>query len=470
MALTLWLLLALIGACGARGRPSMPLKVPNANTEKRRELLGAVHRRHKRWRKWERHHSHSAAGCTAEDGRGDVILRWNNQTLDTVRSKELGAAEASRTYAMVNLAMFDAVNGIDLSSSSSKTCPRYPALVGAVGAPKCADREAAAAAAAHAVLAGLYPDMADTYNAQLAEDLESRSGDNFDRGVQWGAMVGRQVVTARKDDGSSPSETLAKSDQVGEFRQDWTSAQYRNMDPFGIKDKAPYRSPGPPALDSPEYARDHSEARLEGDASDFNQTKEEIFRFWKGGSGSARPPGEWIKIGQVVAEQQGTTKSLSGTARLFALLSAALADSTIVAWDSKFTYRHWRPQTAIREANTDGNSETVQVDGWTPRNGSPGSSPEHTSGQSTFAGAGSTVLAAFYCTDQITFTFEGDDAIAGERTYTSFSEAAAEAGQARIFAGIHFRFSDQAGQAAGRALANEILGSFLRCRHCSHCA
>jgi hypothetical protein len=140
----------------------------------------------------------------------------------------------------------------------------------------------------------------------------------------------------------------------------------------------------------------------------------------------------------------------------------ALGDATITAWDSKYTYHFWRPTTAIQNASTDGNPDTVEDATWTPRNGSIGGSPEHTSGQSTYAGAASAILAGAFCNDNLAFTHEGDDAIGGPRTFASFSDAAREAGRARIFAGIHFEFSNQAGQTAGRGIAREILATALQ--------
>ena len=209
--------------------------------------------------------------------------------------------------------------------------------------------------------------------------------------------------------------------------------------------------------------------KMLGNSADPNPDLDEIFRFWAGSGGSARPPGEWIKIATTVAENRGTTRSITKTARLFALLGMAMADSVVVAWNDKFDFHAWRPANAIRFADTDGNPLTEADPAWTPRNGSFGSSPEHTSGQSFFAGAGSTVLADFYHRDRIRFTFEGDSAIAGPRTFRSFSSAAEEAGRARIFAGIHFEFSNQASQAAGRALGSEISRNALRMKRHHGC-
>ena len=389
------------------------------------------------------------------------VITWNHLALDTVRTG-LGAPVAARLYAMVNVAMYDAVNGIDVARSLST---RDHALVPPSGAPALGSRFAAASAAAHAVLSALNPGLSADYDAQLAADLAAfgGAGSSFvSLGADWGESVGDQVVALRANDGSSPGETQPGGTGAGEFRADFTSAQYRNMTPFAIADKLPYRSAGPPALDSPEYLAAHHEVRLLGDDAYANQDYEDIFRFWRGGGGSARPPGEWIKIAITVAEDRQTTLFLSLTARLFALLGMAMGDATITAWDSKFEYHLWRPTTAIQNASTDGNSNTVEDMSWTPRNGGIGGSPEHTSGQSTYAGAGAAILAGFYCADNITFTFEGDDAIAGSRTFNGFSDAAREAGRARIFAGIHFEFSNQAGQAAGRGVGREILSTALQ--------
>ncbi|WP_179130999.1 vanadium-dependent haloperoxidase [Candidatus Entotheonella palauensis] len=377
-----------------------------------------------------------------------------------MRIERLGAFDAARTYAMVNVAMFDAVNGINRRQHKSDLAH---ALVPPFGAPARANRKAAAAAAAHAVLSALYPDQVSTYDDQLDVHLNRLRGrGRIARGVAWGEYVGDQVVTLRANDGTSPPETQPGGSGPGEFRADFGAAAFRNMTPFAIADPLAYVSAGTPALTSPEYLAAHTEVRLLGDVAYANPTYDEVFNFWKAGGGSVRPPGEWIKIAIVVAGDQGTVRNLSKTSQLFALLSMALADASISVVHDKFTYHFWRPATAIREASTDGNPDTVEDVNWNPRNGSIGGSPEHTSGQSAFAGVGSTILASFYGDDNITFEFTGDNAIAGSRVFASFSDAAREAGRSRILAGIHFEFSNQAGQETGRGVAREVLTSALQ--------
>jgi hypothetical protein len=156
-------------------------------------------------------------------------------------------------------------------------------------------------------------------------------------------------------------------------------------------------------------------------------------------------------IAQSVAQQKGNT--LLQNARMFALLNISLADAAICAWDDKYAYNAWRPITAIRLADPSVNPLTLPDPTWTPLLVTP-NFPEYVSGHSTFSGAGAAALAAFFGTDDITFT-TGSDSLPGvTRTYTSFSEAAEEAGMSRIYGGIHFEYSDATAIAAGNSIAN----------------
>src|SRR5262249_30372696 len=147
---------------------------------------------------------------------------------------------------------------------------------------------------------------------------------------------------------------------------------------------------------------------------------------------------------------------LPETARLFALLSMAMCDTVAPTYQTKFLFHAWRPATAIREADTDGNPNTDKEGGWSPRAGGIGGTPEHWSGHSSFSGAAARVLAGFFCNDNISFTLVTDSAPGGQaRSYTSFSAAEIEAGRSRVVGGIHFEFSNQAGLAAGHGVAAE---------------
>jgi hypothetical protein len=139
-----------------------------------------------------------------------------------------------------------------------------------------------------------------------------------------------------------------------------------------------------------------------------------------------------------------------------------IADGFATAWQGKFEAFSWRPGTAIREGDLDGNPNTIGDPNWTPRNVSFGSSPEYPSGSSTLGGAASAVLAGFYCTDRVHFQFTGEGAGAVTRHYRSFSQAADEQGVSRIYLGIHFRFSKDDGLVSGQSVGREIVTTRLR--------
>jgi hypothetical protein len=393
----------------------------------------------------------------------DPVRTWNELALATVRAKSLSDSRAARLYAMVNVAMYDAVNGIVSREHSG----RGHALVPSTEAPSEGDLYAAASAAAHAVLVGESPDQAALYDAQLLSDLAvlGPEEDDVSAGQAWGAEVGAQVRAARANDGSSPSQSQPAGSGPGQFHASWSGVQFRNLLPFGIADSSVYVGSGPPALTSLDYAGAFAEVKVIGNAANVDAGKLATFQYWSLGGGSSQPPGAWIQVGLAVTDDDNRLP-LPEMARLFALVSVAMSDTVAPTVMTKFTYRHWRPATAIREADTDGNPLTDPDSSWCPRS-SPtcsniGTSPEYWSGHSSFSAAGAAALAGFFCNDSIAFSLVTDSAPGGQaRTYPSFSAAAAEAGRSRVVGGIHFEFSNQEGLAYGRAVAAEILAHKL---------
>lgn len=381
---------------------------------------------------------------------------WNLLALDAVRTGLLGDAQAARLYAMVNVAMYDAVNGI-----VSKTgIPRKPALVGIAAAPQNGDPSAAASAAACAVLSQLSPGLAPLYQAKLAADLAAiPDGSAESDGVAWGTSVGNQVVTLRQNDSSSPTTVQSAGTGVGLFRAQWSGVQFRNLVPFAIASAAPYVSSGPPAPSSVAYGLAYTEVSTLGNAAVIDLGLQETYLFWASGTGTVQPSGEWIKVALSVSAAQG--ESLADSARLFALLGMAMADAVPPTFMAKYIYRFWRPTTAVQEGALDGNLVTLPNGGWVPRGGTPGSSPEHVSGHSAFAGAATTILRGYFCSDLIGFSLQTDGAPNGPRRYLNFSAAESEAGRSRVYGGLHFEFSNQAGNQTGRGVGGEVLGTAL---------
>jgi hypothetical protein len=387
----------------------------------------------------------------------DSIRIWNELALDTIRIKRASDSDAARLYAMVNVAIYDAVKGIE---SRIPLLGRGFALVAPAGAPANGNFAAAASAAAHAVLVSLYPDQTPRYDAQLAADLAALGGGaGVSSGQSWGANVGALVVAARANDGSSPVESQPPGTGPGVFRAAWSGTQYRNFLPFAIVNPAAYIAPPPPPLDSLAYAVAFAEVKLAGNAAIPNQAFQDTFNYWALAAGTVQPPGEWIRIALEITA--ALTRPLPEKARLFALLAMALSDTVAPTITAKVIYQHWRPATAIREADTDGNPYTDPDPSWAPRAGGIGGTPQHTSGHSAFSGAAATILAGYFCRDNIPFAHASDSTPAMSRSFRSFSAAAAEAGRSRVVGGIHFEFGNQDGLAAGRGIGEEVLANKL---------
>jgi hypothetical protein len=219
------------------------------------------------------------------DADSQLVRDWNQQVIAAAQANAaLLDADIARAFAMLDVAMYDAVNGIDGK--------RTPALVPPTHAAH-GPREVAAAQAAHDVLAALFPSRLADYDALLAATLASAHG-NVSGGTDWGAFVAAQVLAARANDGSSPTETQPAGSGPGVFRAAWSGVQYRNLAPFAIQSAAIYVSAGPPALTSVDYAGAFDEVKVLGSAALPDADKLAIFRFWSLGGGTSQPPGAWI--------------------------------------------------------------------------------------------------------------------------------------------------------------------------------
>ena len=198
-----------------------------------------------------------------------------------------------------------------------------------------------------------------------------------------------------------------------------------------------------------------------GSATSSTRTAEQsnIALYWAGATGTSTPVGHWNRIAQTVAESQGNT--LEENARLFALVGIAQADAFIACWDNKYHYDHWRPVTAIRAAETDGNPDTVADPNWSSFITTP-NHPSYLSGHSSMSGASGAVLADFFGTDNISFTSSAEGVSVPDRTFTSFSQASQEAADSRLYGGIHWSYDNEDGLALGRALGQHVFATQLR--------
>ncbi len=383
----------------------------------------------------------------------DTVLRWNEITLQAIKADRTPPPKAARHLAMVHVAVYDAVNAI------TRTHRPFRAHV---AAPEGASPEAAAAAAAHRVLSDLYPARKERFDRALATTLaELPDGAGRDDGVRVGREVAEKVLAWRRSDGADREARHKVGQGVGVWRPTPPGFKpgllpgWAAVAPFAVTSGEQFRPKPPPELTSAAYTESFNDVKALGGRDSRARTAEQtlIALFWADGDGTVTPPGHWDRIAQELARQRGTT--LAESARLFALLNVCLADAGICCWECKFKYDFWRPMTAIRDADLDGNPDTEREAGWRPLITTP-PFPSYTSGHSTFSGAAATALAEFFGTDAVRFSTTSEGAPGQRRSFDGFWAAAQEAGRSRIYGGIHYEFDNTAGLAMGRDIARHV--------------
>ena len=305
-------------------------------------------------------HSHGRPGSA------QVVSAWHA----TARTAPTNPVQMSRVLAMVDVAMHDAVNGAQ---------PRYETYASDLR-DRTADAEAAAAASAHRVLSGLFPANQAAWDAALAVSLSTiPDGPSADAGVALGAAVGQLILDVRAADGWNGLDPFNPTPAPGVWRPTppalvpMAEPHFQNVTPFTIRSRAQFRVPPPPSLGSRAYARAVAEVQSLGRDTSATRTQDQthMAHFWY------EPPYDtWSRIAGIL--QRDEDYDLHQTARLYALVNMVACDGLIAGFYWKRQHAFWRPITAIREADTDGNPYTIADPGWTPLRPNP-AHPDHPS-------------------------------------------------------------------------------------------
>ncbi len=391
---------------------------------------------------------------------GQPVIDWNRVLLSIVNTPGAQPAtiQPTRNFAILHAAIYDAVNSIDRTHE--------PYLI-SVRTPRSASETAAADAAAHTALVGLYPAQQSALDADYAAELaQVPEGPAKDKGIRLGERVATDLLAIRANDGSSviPPPFVPGTDP-GDYRPTPPNfptpvfTTWGQLTPFVLARGDQFRPAPPPELTSEAYAAALNEVQSLGSATSTTRTSEqtEIGKFWN-------PPIQnfWNQIAQTVATANDS--DLPTTARLFAALNLGVADSAIAFYDAKYTYRLWRPVSAIRLADSDGNPLTVADPSWLPLSVNTAADPSYPGAHSTISAAAALALASFYGDDQ-RFSVTSPVLPGVTRSFTSFSAAAEEAGLSRIYAGQHFRFDHDAGLMLGHEVARFALNNALLPAH-----
>lgn len=402
--------------------------------------------------------------CAAQ---GDVLNDWQAQYRQAVREIGGGPGNLSRIGAIMNVAVYDAVNSIN---------PTHTAYRNQISGYKNASMEAAAAQAAYRTLsatAGATPGLQAQFDALLTKHLNSIADVNArNLGVALGNAVADEMLPWCDTDGWDNEVKYASGANPGDWNPtfpDFSGAygpHWGNLRPWTMTHGSQFRPDAPPTLDSQRYVDDFNQVKELGARNSATRTADQtqIAFFWANdANGTYKPPGHLNYITEVVADQQGL--SFEEKARLFAMVSVAMGDAAIAAWDAKYNtdFDFWRPIEGIRRADEDGNDLTEADPDWEPLAQGTPPFPAYISGHATFAAAHAGAMQAFFGTDDIAFTIGTDDpdAVGVLRSFDSFSDAAMENALSRVYLGVHWWSDGEFGLASGYSIADWMASNYF---------
>jgi len=380
----------------------------------------------------------------------DVVTDWNQSAGACVLEAKIYPFAGTRVMAIVHTAMFDAINSIE---------GRYTPYKFKVSAPTGSSPEAAGVAAAHAALVQLFPEQKSALDAAYAASLaQIPDGPGKTTGIAVGEEVAAKVLEWRASDGADAANTYRPITTPGTYVTTTfpIGTQWGSVTPWVMEHGSQFRPAPPPALSSAQWAADYNEIKEIGAKKSARRSSEqtEVARFW-----TITGPQSFDPIVRQLATTPG--RSLSQNARLFALVEMAVADSYIAVFDAKYTFNFWRPITAIRNGDIDGNDATARDPGWEPLIDTP-LHPEYPCAHCINSGAARAVLESEFGTGPNPLTMSSTTAPGVVHKWASIAEYAEEVSLARIYGGIHYRNSTVVGKAMGKKLGELAVQNYLK--------
>jgi hypothetical protein len=403
----------------------------------------------------------AATAAHAHGRRSDpeVVIEWN-QILEGVLPA--GGLTPPRHYAMVHIAMFDAINSITRTHRPYRT---------SVWAPWGASAEVAAAQAARDVIVAQFPTAQASADAALQARVASVGERQAKSAIQVGKAVAAAILAWRQDDGwtvTPPAYVLPTFPGLYQPTPPGFVAagfrQFEHTKPFALLTSTQYLPAAPPTVTSERYAADFEEVKSIGSATSSVRTAEQTQTAQLFASVTSRTV-HWALWNHVARDTaRSNAMSLIETARLYALLNVSIHDGLQSSHTGKFIYGMWRPVTAIRRADEDMNSLTIADPSWTPLLGTP-TYPSHPGNQACVGASAARALALAHGTDDVAFTavWQGNTGNPDvSRPYSRFSQLAEDQANSRIYGGIHFRFESIASQQACPKVAEYVNARFMR--------
>ena len=396
--------------------------------------------------------------------RADVVLEWNEIAVNTAIANGQNPFAQARSVAIVQLAVFEAVNAITGD---------YKPYLGTITAPAGASADAAAIEAAYLVLSTYFQNSASTLNTARVNSLASiPDGQAKNDGIATGDAAALAMMLLRANDGSSPAQVKMPGPAVpGEWQATPSCPlvngiavglffQWQNVTPFGVPNAHTYLLDPPPALTSNRYAKTYEEVMTVGSLSSTErpQDRADVVEFFE----FTTPTLALNQAARQIAAVQGHT--LSQNARALALTNMAINDSFVAAFFNKYHYNFWRPETAIRAGDTDSNPKTEADPSFLPFIATP-CFPSYPSNHASGTNGGTEVLRRLYGEGGHSITLSNPAVPNIVLTYTTFKQISDDVDDARVYGGIHFRTDQDAGRRLGRAVGTAVYKNNLRPMH-----
>lgn len=395
----------------------------------------------------------AAALLAGSIAQADVVTDWNIKASDIVVAARLGPPPANRVLAIVHTAVYEAVNAIT---------QRYPVSERPLEVASGASIEAAIAAANHATLTQLVPAQQTAIDAAYQTALTLiADGPAKTAGLAVGEQAAAAILVWRADDGIAAVESYRPHTTRGVYVPTVlpVALQWPQRQPWLMTSPAQFRPDPPPPLTSAVWARDYNEIKELGSKHNTRRTVEQtdIARFWE-----ATLPPIYHGIVRSVATMPG--REVTQNARLFMAVTQATDDALIAVLDAKYHYHFWRPVTAIRNGDIDGNDATERDPSWTPFIDTP-MHPEYPCAHCIVSGAVGTVLHTEIGANPMpTLTTTSVTANGAARSWTTIEDFMQEVANARIYDGVHYRNSNEVGTAMGKQIGELAAAKYLQPR------
>lgn len=377
------------------------------------------------------------------ESHADAITDWNTRSAQFIIDAKIGTPPAIRIMAIVQTAASDAAH-----------------QAGKQGANSGVAIDAAIAAAHRATFAKLLPTQQSAVESAAQAVLAALpDGASKTAGIEIGERAAAAVLAQRSDDGASKAEAYRPHASAGAYVPTVIPAvpQWKDRKPWHMDSPAQFRPAPPPALDGERWARDFNEVRELGSRNSTARTAEqsEIARFWE-----FSLPSIYHGVARSVAAMPG--RDTLRNARLFAAMAQAMDDAMISVFDAKYHYNFWRPVTAIRNADLDSHASTTREASWTPLIDVP-MHPEYPSGHSILAGAVAAVVTADLGKTPVPVIATSSPSAKGAtRQWNNLADFAQEVGNARVYGGLHYRFSLDAAHDMGTRIGELTAARVLR--------